>query len=74
MIIIMNDIDQLKVAMMTISMFILFISGVLLPLYYASKAVKNDGASHAKMANSDGFRILRTFAAGIMLGILFLVF
>jgi hypothetical protein len=26
------------------------------------------------MANSDGFRILRTFAAGIMLGILFLVF
>jgi hypothetical protein len=42
--------------------------GVLLPLYYASAAQKTDGASHQQMANSDGFRILRTFAAGIMLG------
>jgi hypothetical protein len=54
-------------------MVIIFIPGVLLPLYYANSAAKIDGASHQKMANSDGFRILRTFAAGIMLGNSFFV-
>lgn len=40
----------------------------MLPLYYASNADIKDEGSHKKMADSDGFRILRTFAAGIMLG------
>lgn len=44
------------------------ISGVMLPLYYARNSDVTDVASHQKMANSDNFRILRSFAAGVMLG------
>jgi hypothetical protein len=56
------------IIIITMKFTVTFVLGVLLPLYYASSAAKIDGASHQKMANSDGFRILRTFAAGIMLG------
>lgn len=64
---------QLRIA----SIFILFCAsllGVVLPLYFSSSDSSGEetAASHKSMAESDGFRITRTFAAGVMLGVGFI--
>jgi solute carrier family 39 (zinc transporter), member 1/2/3 len=58
------------------SVFILFgasLIGVVAPLYYSSGGKTEFTAeSHKDITESDGFRIVRTFAAGIMLGVAFI--
>ena len=57
------------------AVFIMFgasLLGVVLPLYFSGGGKIKDEASHQKMADSAKFRILRTFAAGIMLGVGFI--
>ena len=57
------------------SVFILFcasITGVVIPLFFATGSGPETNESHRKMSESDAFRITRTFAAGIMLGVGFI--
>ena len=57
------------------SVFILFcasIIGVVIPLFFAAGSGPETNESHRKMSESDAFRITRTFAAGIMLGVGFI--
>ena len=57
------------------SVFILFVAsafGVVLPLWLSSSNEEQTDESHRKMCESDAFRITRTFAAGIMLGVGFI--
>ena len=57
------------------SVFILFVAsafGVVLPLWLSSNNEEQTDESHRKMCESDAFRITRTFAAGIMLGVGFI--
>jgi hypothetical protein len=63
----MDESLNLRIASIFI-MFFASMAGVMLPLYYARNADRTDEKSHQKMADSDAFRIVRTFAAGIMLG------
>ena len=57
------------------SIFILFcvsLSGVVLPLFFSTNKGPQTNESHRKMSESDAFRIMRTFAAGVMLGVGFI--
>ena len=57
------------------SIFILFfasILGVVLPLFFSAGTDTQTNESHRKMFESDAFRIMRTFAAGVMLGVGFI--
>ena len=59
--------DALRIA----SVFILFVAsfaGVALPLFYYG----GDPAKQRSIANSDGFKIVRSFSAGIMIGVGFI--
>lgn len=62
---------QLRVGAVFI-MFSASLLGVVLPLHYSGGNKLQDEQSHRKMAESENFRILRTFAAGIMLGVGFI--
>lgn len=52
-------------------MFVVSLSGVILPLIFSGGGFRN-ASSHQQMANSSKFRVLRAFAAGIMLGVGFI--
>lgn len=57
------------------SVFILFCAsllGVAIPLFFAAGSGPRTNESHLKMSESEAFRITRTFAAGIMLGVGFI--
>jgi solute carrier family 39 (zinc transporter), member 1/2/3 len=58
------------------SVFIMFCAsllGIIVPLYYASVKIGEDtAANRQKLAECDTFRIMRTFAAGVMLGVGFI--
>ena len=57
------------------SAFILFVAslfGVVLPLWLSSNKGQQTDESHRKMCESDAFRITRTFAAGMMIGVGFI--
>ena len=57
------------------SVFILFVAslfGILIPLLFSTGSGPRTNESHRKMCESDAFRITRTFAAGIMLGVGFI--
>lgn len=59
------------------SVFIMFCAsllGMVLPLIYASlkRGGEDTPANRSKLSESDGFRIIRTFAAGVMLGVGFI--
>ena len=57
------------------SIFILFVAslvGILIPLVFSAGSGPRTNESHRKMCESDAFRITRTFAAGIMIGVGFI--
>lgn len=63
---------QLRIASVFI-MFCVSLLGVTVPLYYASRQRSGDAlADQRKLAELDGFRIIRSFSAGIMLGVGFI--
>ena len=68
----MDDSFKLRIG----SVFVLFFAsllGVVAPLYYSSSGKDEYTAEkHADLTESSGFRIVRTFAAGVMLGVAFI--
>ena len=62
---------QLRVSSVFI-MFFVSLAGVILPLYFSGSPEIQTEKGHREMANRDKFRVLRTFAAGIMLGVGFI--
>ena len=59
--------DALRIAAVFI-MFTASFLGVILPLWYYGGG---DKEKHQSLATNDGFRIMRSFAAGVMLGVAF---
>ena len=62
---------QLRVSSVFI-MFFVSLAGVVLPLYFGGSPEIQTDKGHREIANSDKFRVLRAFAAGIMLGVGFI--
>ena len=57
------------------SIFILLVAsslGILIPLLFSTGSGPRTNESHRKMCESDAFRITRTFAAGVMIGVGFI--
>jgi solute carrier family 39 (zinc transporter), member 1/2/3 len=63
---------QLRIASIFILFFVSLIGIVLPPLYASYKRVEDTVESRRQLSESETFRLIRTFAAGIMLGVGFI--